>query len=187
MVPPGRFDDLPLAAFRTAIEVNYFGTLHLVRAALPAMREAGGGRIVMIASGAALLGLYGFTAYAPSKFAVRGLAEALRGELAPDRIAVSIVYPPDTDTPMLHEERRLRPAITSRLAADARVLSADAVAIAIVDGIRRNHFVIAPGWEMAGLAVLHSLIGPILLSLYSSNRSAWVPVLASCSSLPLTR
>jgi 3-dehydrosphinganine reductase len=162
MVPPGTFDDLPLAAFRGAIEVNYFGTLHLVRAALPAMREAGGGRIVMIASGAALIGLYGFTAYAPSKFAVRGLAEALRGELAPDRIAVSIVYPPDTDTPMLREERRLRPAITSRLAAGARVLSADAVAAAILDGIRRNRFVIAPGWEMAGLAILHSLIGPLL-------------------------
>jgi 3-dehydrosphinganine reductase len=57
MVPPGCFDDLPLAAFRAAIEVNYFGTLHLVRAALPAMREAGGGRIVMIAAEAAIIGL----------------------------------------------------------------------------------------------------------------------------------
>ena len=49
------------------MEVNYFGTLNLVRAALPAMRAQQGGRIVMISSGAALLGIYGYTAYAPSR------------------------------------------------------------------------------------------------------------------------
>ena len=162
MVPPGRFDELPLDAFARAMAVNYFGTLHLVRAVLPAMRRQGGGRIVMVASGAALIAFYGYTAYAPSKFAVRGLAEALRSELAPDGIGVSIVYPPDTDTPMLREEITCRPAITSRLAGGARVLSADAVAAAVLRGIRRKRFAIAPGWEMAGLGLLHSLIGPLL-------------------------
>jgi 3-dehydrosphinganine reductase len=162
MVPPGRFDELPLVAFERAMAVNYFGTLHLVRAVLPAMRRHGGGRIVMVASGAALIGFYGYTAYAPSKFAVRGLAEALRSELAPDGIGISIVYPPDTDTPMLRDELTSRPAITSRLAGGARVLSADAVAAAILDGLSRKRFAIAPGWEMAGLGLLHSLIGPLL-------------------------
>lgn len=162
MVLPGRFDDLPLDAFRQTMAVNYFGTLHLVRAVLPAMRRQGGGRIVMVASGAALIAFYGYTAYAPSKFAVRGLAEALRSELAPDGIDVSIAYPPDTDTPMLREEITRRPAITSRLAGGARVLSADAVAAAILHGISRKRFAIAPGWEMAGLGLLHSLIGPLL-------------------------
>ena len=162
MVVPGRFDDLPFAAYRKTMEVNYFGTLHLVRAALPAMRAHGGGRIVLIASGAALLGLYGYTAYAPSKFAVRGLAEALRSELAPDGIAVSVVYPPDTDTPQFREEVRLRPEATSRIAGTAGVLSADRVARAVLRGIRRGRFTIAPGLEMSTLAVLHSLIGPML-------------------------
>jgi 3-dehydrosphinganine reductase len=162
MVPPGRFDELPLAAFERAMAVNYFGTLHLVRAVLPAMRHHGRGHIVMVASGAALIAFYGYTAYAPSKFAVRGLAEALRSELAPDGIGVSIAYPPDTDTPMLREELTSRPAITSRLAGGARVLSADAVAAAILQGISRRRFAIAPGWEMTGLGLLHSLIGPLL-------------------------
>jgi NAD(P)-dependent dehydrogenase (short-subunit alcohol dehydrogenase family) len=58
MVVPGRFDELPLEAYRKTMEVNYFGTLNLVRAALPAMRAQRGGRIVMISSGAALLGIY---------------------------------------------------------------------------------------------------------------------------------
>ena len=162
MVVPGRFDDLPPAAFRETMEVNYFGSLHLVRAALPAMRAQRGGRIVLISSGAALLGLYGYTAYAPSKFAVRGLAEALRSELAPDGIAVSVVYPPDTDTPQFREELRLRPEPTSRIAGTAGVLSADRVAGAILRGIRRGRFTIAPGLEMSTLAVLHSVVGPML-------------------------
>jgi 3-dehydrosphinganine reductase len=162
MVVPGRFDELPLEAYRKTMEVNYFGTLNLVRAALPAMRSQRGGRIVMISSGAALLGIYGYTAYAPSKFAVRGLAEALRSELAPDGISVSVVYPPDTDTPQFREEVRLRPEATSRVAGSGGLRSADQVAGAIMRGIRRGRFVIAPGMEMSALAVLHSVIGPML-------------------------
>jgi 3-dehydrosphinganine reductase len=162
MVVPGRFDELPLAAYRETMEVNYFGSLHLVRAALPAMRAQGGGRIVMISSGAALLGIYGYTAYAPSKFAVRGLAETLRSELAPDGIAVSVVYPPDTDTPQFREELRVRPEPTSRVVGTARVLSPDEVALAILRGVRRGRFAIAPGLAMTALAMLHSLVGPVL-------------------------
>ena len=162
MVVPGRFDELPLEAYRKTMEVNYFGTLNLVRAALPAMRAQQGGRIVMISSGAALLGIYGYTAYAPSKFAVRGLAEALRSELAPDGIAVSVVYPPDTDTPQFREEVRLRPEATSRVAGSGGLRSADQVAEAILRGIRRGRFTIAPGLEMSALAMLHSVVGPML-------------------------
>lgn len=162
IVVPGIFDALPLEAFRRTMDVNYFGTLHLVRAALPTMRQEGSGRIVMIASGAALLGVYGYTSYAPSKFAVRGLAETLRSELAPDGIGVSIVYPPDTDTPQLQEELRLRPDITSRIAGNAKALSADAVADAILRGVARQRFIIAPGAAMAALALFHSLVGPLL-------------------------
>jgi 3-dehydrosphinganine reductase len=106
MVIPGRFDEMPVAAFRSTMEANYFGTLYAIRAGLPAMRTNRGGQIVLISSGAGLLGIYGLTAYSPTKFAVRGLAEALRSELAPDGIGVSVVYPPDTDTPQLHELRR---------------------------------------------------------------------------------
>jgi 3-dehydrosphinganine reductase len=163
IVVPGTFDALPLDAFRRTMEVNYFGTLHLVRAALPAMRRAeGGGRIVMIASGAALLGVYGYTSYAPAKFAVRGLAETLRSELAPEGIGVSVVYPPDTDTPQLRAELKLRPRATSLIAGAAKVLSADQVADAILRGIARKRFTIAPGLEMSALALLHSLAGPLL-------------------------
>ncbi|MGD9509144.1 MAG: SDR family NAD(P)-dependent oxidoreductase [Geminicoccaceae bacterium] len=165
IVVPGRFEVQPAEAFRRSMEVNYLGAVHLVRAALPVMR-AGGGRIVLVASGAALIGLYGHTSYAPSKFAVRGFAEALRSELSAGNIGVSVVYPPDTDTPGFHAERRARPDIADRLAATGGLMSADQVAAAIVRGIARERFVIAPGLPMTAMARLHSLIGPALHRLW---------------------
>ena len=116
----------------------------------------------MVSSGAGLIGLFGYTAYAPSKFAVRGLAESLRGELARDGIGVSIVYPPDTDTPQLIEENRHKPPETRRITAQARTWSPEDVAWVILEGVRRNRFVITPGWEMWALCRLHSLIGSLL-------------------------
>jgi 3-dehydrosphinganine reductase len=172
MVVPLRFHDQPLDDFRRTIEVNYLGSVHLVRAALPAMRAQAGGRIVLVASGAALIGLYGYTSYAPSKFAVRGLAEALRSELRPDGIAVSVVYPPDTDTPGYREEVRRRPAATSRAVGTAGLLSADAVARATLAGIERGRFAIAPGLAMHLLQPLHSLVGPLLHRFWLDPRIA---------------
>ena len=172
IVIPGVFVDLSADDFRVTMDVNYFGTINVLRSVLPSMRESKSGRIVLVSSGAGLLGLYGYSAYAPSKFAVRGLAEALRGELKPEGIEVSIVYPPDTDTPQLREEIPLRPEATSKIAGGARVRSADEVAEAILTGIRRKHFVIAPGWEMSTLARLHSVVGPLL------NKYSFDPIVA---------
>ncbi|MBV9549612.1 MAG: SDR family oxidoreductase [Alphaproteobacteria bacterium] len=172
IVIPGLFASLPLEAFEETMATNYYGALHLVRAVLPAMQVQRTGQIVLISSGAGLVGLYGYSAYAPSKFALRGLAEALRGELKPEGINVSIVYPPDTDTPQLVEEIKTRPEATSQIAGGARVRSADAVAMAILKGIHKRRFTIAPGWEMGMLAALHSLIGPLL------QRFSFDPVIA---------
>ncbi len=172
IVIPGLFASLPQAAFEETMAVNYLGTIHLLKAVLPAMRARRSGHIVMVSSGAGLIGLYGYTAYAPSKFAVRGLAEALRGELKPEGIGVSIVYPPDTDTPQLAEEKRVRPDITGKLAGGARVHSAGDVAQAILKGVERGRFAIVPGWEMSALNRLHSLIGPLL------QRFSFDPVIA---------
>lgn len=45
------------------------------------------------------MGVYGYTAYSASKFALRGLAEALQHEVIADDIHVSMIFPPDTETP----------------------------------------------------------------------------------------
>lgn len=162
IVRPGVIRALPGDDFRRSMEVNYLGSLHLVRAALPLLPRHAGARIVLIASGSAFLGLYGYGAYAPSKFAVRGLGEVLRSELAPEGIAVSVVYPPDTDTPGYREELLRRPAITGMLARSGGLMSPDQVASAIMRGTARDRFTIAPGATMTLLARLHSVIVPVL-------------------------
>ncbi len=159
---PGHFQELPIAAFEQAIATNYFGTLYCIRAALPAMEQQKSAHICLISSGAALVGLYGYSTYGPSKFAVRGLAESLRAELKPLGIGVSIAYPPDTDTPLLIEENKTKPAATKQITATAKTWKADDVAQVILKGIRQNQFEISPGIEIKVLTRLHSLIAPLL-------------------------
>lgn len=157
---PGYFRDLSIEIFEQTMAVNYFGTLYCLKAALPAMERQEKGHVVMVSSGAGLIGIYGYTPYSPSKFALRGLAESLRGELKVWGIGTSIVYPPDTETPQLEAENRTKPPETKRITATAKTWSAAAVAQEIVAGIEKGSFVIAPGQEMGVLARLHSLIAP---------------------------
>jgi 3-dehydrosphinganine reductase len=147
-------------AFERAMATNYFGTLYAIHAALPAMDRRRRGHLVLISSGAGLIGIYGYAAYSPTKFAVRGLGESLRAELRPSGIHVSIVYPPDTDTPQLDQERRTKPPETRMISSRARTWSADSVAQTIVLGIRRGTFTITPGLAMTLLARLHSVVAP---------------------------
>jgi 3-dehydrosphinganine reductase len=142
---PGYFGDIPLEAHERSMAVNYFGSLYVVRAALPAMRARRKGRIVFISSGAGLMGLFGYTTYSPSKFALRGLAEALRAELSAENIGVSIVYPPDTETPMLEEENKIKLEETKLITGVVKTWSAEAVADCIMRGISRGSFAITPG------------------------------------------
>lgn len=159
---PGHFREIPIEAFEQAIATNYFGTLYCIRAALPAMEKQSAGHICLISSGAGLIGLYGYSAYGPSKFAVRGLAESLRAELKPMGIGVSIVYPPDTETPQLTEENKTKPAATKQITATAKAWKADDVAQVILSGIQQNKFEISPGTEIKLLTRLHSPISPLL-------------------------
>ena len=157
---PGYFEELPLEIFEQTIAVNYFGSLYCLKAALPSMKQQKKGHIVLISSGAGLIGIYGYTPYSPSKFAIRGLAESLRLEMRQFGIDISVVYPPDTDTPQLEEENKIKPLETKKIAATAKTWSPENVAIEIVKGMQKKKFAIAPGLEMSILAKLHSLILP---------------------------
>ena len=159
---PGYFEEIPVAVFERTMAVNYFGTLYAIKAVIPGMRARGRGAIVLISSGAGLVGLFGYTPYAPSKFALRGLAESLRGELKPAGISVTIVYPPDTDTPQLNEENLTKPAETQALTAGGGLWTAEAVARVTLDAVRRGRFSVTPGFQLTALSWLHSLCAPIL-------------------------
>jgi NAD(P)-dependent dehydrogenase (short-subunit alcohol dehydrogenase family) len=99
----GRIEDLPAADMRKMMDVNFLGIYNCVQAAVPAMREQGGGHFVLISSVAGKLGVPLLTGYCASKWAVRGFSIALRAELYGTGIGVTTVYPAWVDTPMFRQ------------------------------------------------------------------------------------
>lgn len=75
--------------WRRVFEVNFFGALHLVQAAVPAMRVRAGGAMVFVNSGAAIKAPPGMGAYAASKAALASLVRSLALELGPEQIRVN--------------------------------------------------------------------------------------------------
>ena len=144
---PGYCEELPLDVFHTTMDVDFFGTLHPIKAALPAMMERHSGYIVNFSSVAGFLGVFGYTAYSAAKFAVRGFSDVLRAEMKPHGIHVSVIFPPDTDTPQLHYENQFKPLETRRIAGAAKALTADQVAQALVRGIERRQVYILPSFD----------------------------------------
>lgn len=124
-------------------KVNWLGVIHSIKAVLPSMKRAGFGDIVLVSSLAGQVGrrtdgrasgrvnkcirecdvqvgLYGYTAYSSSKFALRGLAEALQMEVEQYKIRILTAFPPNTNTPLLSRENEIKPEITG---GSAKILS----------------------------------------------------------------
>jgi 3-dehydrosphinganine reductase len=142
---PGLFDQLDLSIFRENMEVNFFGTLYITKALVPKMIQRGSGHIVNISSLVGLHGLYGYSAYSPSKFAIRGLSDVLRYELKPQGIQVSIAFPADTQTPQLEFENRFKPPVLKALSeSNTKAATAESVAERILGGVQKNKYLILP-------------------------------------------
>jgi meso-butanediol dehydrogenase/(S,S)-butanediol dehydrogenase/diacetyl reductase len=102
-----------VADMERMLAVNYMGTFHGVQAAARTMIAANTpGRIVNVASEAAVLTFRYLGAYAASKFAVVGLTQAAALELGPHGISVNAVGPGTTETDMVLAERRSEVSIT---------------------------------------------------------------------------
>lgn len=155
---PGYFENLDGDVFRRTMEIDYFGTLYAIRSVVPAMIERGRGSVVGISSTAGLVGVFGYSAYSPAKFAVRGLLEVLRMELRPWGIHVGCVCPPDTDTPQLAYENRFKPPETFAISGAIKPYQADAVAASIVAGMERGRFLITPDWQTKVVARTTGLV-----------------------------
>jgi NAD(P)-dependent dehydrogenase (short-subunit alcohol dehydrogenase family) len=99
----GPIEQVPAARFAAVMSVNYLGTVHWVKAVLPAMRARDSGEIVLFASLAGWFATPNMGAYTATKFAVVGLAETLRLELRGTGVTLRCVCPPGVQTPMLDD------------------------------------------------------------------------------------
>jgi len=157
----GSFTDLDPKHFDSMLRTNVLGSIYPTKALLPAMQASGkGGRIVFVASQVAQVAIHGYTAYAASKWALRGLAEALQMEVKPYGIFVSVCYPPDTDTPGYEAEMTTKPDITKSLSDSGAVFSSDHVANDIVSYSAKGYFGISTGFDGWLLKQLHPGMSP---------------------------
>jgi len=97
---PAKVPQIRAADLQRMLDVNLFGALWVMQAAVVAMRAQGGGHIVNVASLAGRRGISPLGGYCATKFALIGLTEALRIELVGENIGVSLVLPGVVETPM---------------------------------------------------------------------------------------
>lgn len=162
---PRRIRELSPEDFTDNMKVNYFGQLNPILALLPAFMDAKKGHIATCSSAAGFLGLMGYAAYTPTKYAIAGLSEVLRHELKPAGIRVSVLYPPDTDTPGFEAENRTKPAELHAMSEGGGLLTPEAVGRIFVKGIMRRKYYIMPGqsalmWRIARHAplLMHAIL-----------------------------
>ena len=129
------------------MQVNYLGCVNMTRAFLEPLKQNGGGQICFVSSRLGFMGLIGYSAYAASKYAVRGFAECLRQELFLDNINVHLFFPPTTQTPGLLSENAYKPDVTWAIEGKCQTFEAAEVAHAILKGIQRKKFVNMIGWQ----------------------------------------
>ena len=158
---PGEFHNLASATFRSMMDVNFFGTVYAIQAVINGMIARGTGHIVNISSMAGVIGTYGYSAYGASKYAIRGLSDVIRAEYKLKGIKVHVVYPPDTDTPQLEFESKIKPAITAELSANSGLMQPEQVAEIIWKDMNRGRYTILPGFNSWFLYNLSNLLGDL--------------------------
>lgn len=154
--------------WKSMIDINLMGPIHVIEAFVPRMVAAGtGGHIVNVSSAAGLVALPWHSAYSASKFGLRGMSEVLRFDLARHRIGVSVVVPGAVKTPLVQtvqiagvdrEDPRVK-KWTDRFSGHA--VSPEHVAECILKGVRRNRFLI--------------YTSPDIRALYLFKRTLWWP------------
>ncbi len=140
------FLQMSSAEFDTMMAINFTASREMARCVLPAMLEKDRGQIVFISSMSGLMGLYGYSAYCASKFAVTGFVQALQQELYGTGVSVNLICPSEVATPMIAAEADTALPQTRLLKDLVGTLSPDKAADIIIKGIRKNKDLVITGF-----------------------------------------
>lgn len=157
VAPAGEIDATTPKDWQWCLGVNLMGVVHGIQALVPKIKAQGeGGHVVNTASIAGLVALPTLGIYTASKYAVVGISETLRGELAPAGIGVSLLCPSFVNT-RLHDSQRNRPAALSSGPEEPNEFMTTMLAAAtdplvigerVVRGVKRGDFYILPHPEI---------------------------------------
>ncbi|MCK5098694.1 MAG: SDR family oxidoreductase [Desulfobacteraceae bacterium] len=143
---PDHFEDIRYEQFDETMKINLYGTWNVVFCLVPHMKK-NGGYIVNVASIAGFVGIFGYTDYCASKYGIIGFSEALKSKLKKYNIMVSVLCPPDTDTPGFELENATKPEETKAISAHAKLLTTEKVAGFLIKAIKKKKFMIIPGFD----------------------------------------
>ncbi|GAA4471460.1 SDR family oxidoreductase [Rhodococcus olei] len=145
----GTVENLEHRHWKSMVDVNLMGPIHVIENFVPPMVRAGrGGHLVNVSSAAGLLALPWHAAYSASKFGLRGVSEVLRFDLKRHGIGVSLVVPGAVKTPLVgtvqivgvdRDDPRVR-KLVHRF--ERRAASPEKVADCIVRGVKKNRFLV---------------------------------------------
>ncbi len=164
----GTVDQLTHQHWKSMIDINLMGPIHVIETFVPPMMAAGrGGHLVNVSSAAGLVALPWHAAYSASKYGLRGMSEVLRFDLDRHRIGVSVVVPGAVKTPLVASVQiagvdRDDPRVqfwTKRFGGHA--VSPETAADKILRGVVRNRFLI--------------YTSPDIRALYMFKRTMWLP------------
>jgi len=149
----GRFDQVTLDEFEWVVDVNFRAPVVLSHVLLPALTAEPGSHLVTVSSVFGLIAPAGQTAYAASKFAVRGFTEALRHELVDCGVGVTSVHPGGVRT-RIAESARPGSGVSAaemeagrRLFAKLSTIDPARAAEVILRGVRRRRPRVLIGWS----------------------------------------
>ena len=166
---PGYFDEVSDDSIRKMMDLNYFGIINVLKPIVPEFIKRKSGHIVNFSSMSGFLGLFGYSAYCGSKFAVIGFSESLKRELAIHGIKVSVVCPPGTETPGFDLENKLKPIEVKKVEEKAKVLTAEEVAKNTIKALPKQKFMINPSFD-AKLAYYLNRYAPSVLETFYLKR-----------------
>lgn len=164
----GSVDRLSHEQWRSVVDINLMGPIHVIESFVPAMIKArSGGQIVNVSSAAGLVALPWHAAYSASKYGLRGVSEVLRFDLARYKIGVTVVVPGAVNTPLVRTVDiagvdRDNPDVSkwvNRFVGHAT--SPEKVADRILHGIRHNRYLVYTGVDIRAL--------------YLFKRTLWLP------------
>ena len=139
---PDYFEDQDVEVFERTDRTNYLGSVFTTKAALAHLLKHKKSAVVFVSSTVGVTGIFGYSSYGPTKAAVISLAEAVSRELRSKGLEVSVLYPPDTETPGHAVELETRPVECNAISESAKTMSSAEVADAFIAAFKKGKFTI---------------------------------------------
>ncbi|KAG6039673.1 hypothetical protein E4U41_002307 [Claviceps citrina] len=181
MSTPQLFIDMDMASLRRQMDVNFYGTAEMSHAILrewlspesPVSPEPK--HLIMTTSTVALYTIPGYAPYAPSKWALRGLADTLSQEamLYPQNVKVHVVYPGTILSAGYEREQRVKPEVTKLLEDADPKQTPDEVAEAAIRGLENGDYFVTVNW-LGNLMRLGMLGGSFRNNWVFDTLGAWL-------------